>query len=50
MCTKTCTRQLETFSTDTVLNFASLTQFVKLTFCCEKMKVRVKQLHTALNE
>ena len=35
MCTKTCTRQLETFSTDTVLVFAYLTQFLK-TFCCGK--------------
>lgn len=45
MCTKTCTRQLETFSIDNVLVFAYLTQFLK-TFCCAKMKVGVKWLHT----
>ena len=45
MCTKTCTRQLETFSIDNVLVFAYLTQFLK-TLCCAKMKVGVKWLHT----
>ena len=35
MCTKTCTRQVDTFSIDTALVFAYLIQFVK-TFRCEK--------------